>query len=164
VKSDVRIFPDLEALSRAAARSLADRIRAIVSGGGRFDLALSGGNTPRPLYRLLAAEYRDEIAWPHVHLFWSDERYVPQSDLHSNYRLARENLLDCVPIPAENIHPMPTNLPEADDAARASASRFWGSVRTDIRHPFFPALRHSQKKNAVWWPFMDRLSHGCVSR
>jgi 6-phosphogluconolactonase len=119
LKPDVRIFPDVEALSRAAAQSLADRVRATLTGGGRFHLALAGGNTPRVLYRLLAANYRSLISWPQVHLFWGDERYVPAADSHSNYRMARETLLDGVPIPEENIHPMPTDFPEPEDAARA---------------------------------------------
>lgn len=116
---DVRVYPDPETLSRAAARDLAERITTIVAGEGRFTLALAGGNTPRPLYRLLAAEHRDQIPWARVHLFWGDERYVPQDDPRSNYRLAREALLDHVPIPAENVHPMSTDFPDPDAAARA---------------------------------------------
>lgn len=119
VKPDVRIFPDVESLSRAAAQNLMDRINATVLGGGRFCLALAGGNTPRVLYRILAADYRHEIPWDKVQCFWGDERYVPQNDPHSNYRMAREALLDHVPIPAKNIHPMPTDYAEPEDAVRA---------------------------------------------
>jgi len=120
VKPDVRIFPDVESLSRAAAQGLMDRINATAEGGGRFYLALAGGNTPRVLYRVLAADYRHEIPWEQVHVFWGDERYVPYDDPHSNYRMARETLLDHVPIPAKNIHPMPTDYTEPEDAARAN--------------------------------------------
>ncbi len=116
---DVRVYPDLETLSRAVARDLAERITTIVAGEGRFTLALAGGSTPRPLYRLLADEHRDQIPWARVHLFWVDERYVPQDDPRSNYRLAREALLDHVPIPAENVHQMSTDFPDSDAAARA---------------------------------------------
>lgn len=119
VKPDVRIFPDVESLSRAAAQGLMDRINATVLGGGPFYLALAGGNTPRVLYRVLAADYRYEIPWEQVHVFWGDERYVPPDDTRSNYGMARETLLDHVPIPAKNIHPMPTDYAEPGDGARA---------------------------------------------
>lgn len=119
VKPDVRIFPDMETLGQAVAQSLADRIKAIAKGGGRFCLALAGSNTPRVLYRLLATKYRDEIPWGQVEFFWGDERYVPPTDSRSNFRMAREALLDHIPIPKENVHPMPTDFAEPEDAARA---------------------------------------------
>ncbi len=119
VKPDVRVFPDVEPLSRAAAQGLMDRINATAQGGGRFYLALAGGNTSRVLYRVLAADYRQEIPWEQVHVFWGDERYVAADDTRSNYRMARETLLDHIPIPAKNIHPMPTDYAEPEDAARA---------------------------------------------
>ncbi len=122
---DVRVYPSVGALSRAAARNLVDRIHAAVtggagaSGGARCSLALAGGSTPRALYRLLAAEHRDRIPWEGVHIFWGDERYVPSDDPRSNYGMARETLLDHVPVPAENVHPMPADFPDPDEAARA---------------------------------------------
>lgn len=116
---DVRIFPDVETLSRAVAQSIADRINAATQGGARFYLSLAGGKTPRALYRLIAQEYRDQIRWALAHIFWGDERYVPPNDSHSNYRMARENLLDHVAIPAKNVHPMPTDFPEPEAAAPA---------------------------------------------
>ncbi len=119
VKPDLRIFPDVESLSRAAAQGLMDRINATVLGGGRFYLALAGGNTPRVLYRVLAADYRHEIRWEQVHVFWGDERYVPPDDTRSNCHMARETLLEHVPVPAKNIHPMPTDYAEPEEAARA---------------------------------------------
>jgi len=92
VKPDVRIFPDVESLSRAAAQGLMDRINATVLGGGGFYLALAGGHTPRAWYGVLAADYRHEIPWEQVHVFWGDERYVPpddslsQSSIHGDRR------------------------------------------------------------------------------
>lgn len=78
---------------------------------------LSGGRTPGPLYALLASERRDQIPWEFVHVFWGDERYVPTDDPASNFRMAKNALLDHVPCPAENVHPMPTRFPSPDDAA-----------------------------------------------
>jgi 6-phosphogluconolactonase len=79
---------------------------------------LSGGSTPRTLHGLLASDFRDQIPWADVHVFWGDERYVSPDDPDSNYRMARETLLDHVPCPAGNIHPMPTHFPSPDAAAR----------------------------------------------
>ncbi len=115
----VRVYPDVETLSHAVATSLADQIRTVVSSQAHFSFALAGGSTPRTLYRVLARDCQDAIPWARVHLFWGDERYVPRDDPRSNYRLVRETLLDEVAIPAPNVHPMPTDFPTPDDAARA---------------------------------------------
>jgi len=78
-------------------------------------MALSGGSTPGPIYRLLATTYRDVIPWGRVHLFWGDDRFVPHDDPDSNVRLVKETMLDYgIPIPEENVHPMAgTGDPEA---------------------------------------------------
>jgi 6-phosphogluconolactonase len=100
---EIKTFADLEAMSRdAAARALA-AARAAVEARGRFSLALSGGKTPRRLYELLAAS---ELPWELTHVFWGDERCVPQDDPASNYRLARETLLSRAAIPPANVHAM----------------------------------------------------------
>jgi 6-phosphogluconolactonase len=94
---DVRVFADLNALSAAAAEALVATLNQAVRANGRGSLVLSGGNTPRTLYQLLASAWRDRMPWGAVHLFWGDERYVPPADPRSNYRLAKETLLDHVP-------------------------------------------------------------------
>ena len=103
--SVVRIFPDIEALSRAAAeefRALAD---TAVSERGRFTVALSGGRTPKELYTILGTKpYVNLIDWDSVHVFWADERCVPPEHSESNFRLAQELLISRVPIPGENVH------------------------------------------------------------
>jgi 6-phosphogluconolactonase len=114
----VRVCADLADLSRRAADAMARAIIDAVQTRGTCSVVLSGGSTPRPLYRLLASQYRAGIPWAHVQLFWGDERYVPPEDPRSNYRMAREALLDDVPCPSGNIHPMPTHFPSADTAAR----------------------------------------------
>ena len=78
---------------------------ANIADHGRFSVALAGGSTPEPLYSALAQpENRGRIDWQNVHLFWGDERHVPPNDPQSNFRLVKENLLDAVPIPGENVH------------------------------------------------------------
>lgn len=78
-----------------------------VSTGGRFSVALSGGSTPKGLYSLLLTpEFRDQIPWTRVHLFWGDERCVPPDHPESNYGMVHETLLSKVPIPEENVYRM----------------------------------------------------------
>ena len=119
VKPDLRVFPDVNELSLRAAEVVARTINDAVRSTGRCSLVLSGGSTPRTLYGLLASRFRDTIPWGHVHLFWGDERYVPPDDAHSNYRMAKETLLDHVPCPASNVHPMTTHSSDPDAAAQA---------------------------------------------
>lgn len=79
-------------------------------------MALAGGSTPEATYRLLARDYADRIDWSRVHVFFGDERTVPPEYEDSNYRMAREALLDHVPV--GGVHRMRGELPPAE-AARA---------------------------------------------
>jgi 6-phosphogluconolactonase len=90
---EVREVADATGLCRAAADLIATTAAAAVAARGRFTLALSGGNTPRALYQLLAAEYATRIPWSSTHLFFGDERCVPPDNPDSNYRMANEALL-----------------------------------------------------------------------
>ncbi len=118
MKSDVRVFADVNELSLRAAEAVVRITNESMQANGTCSLVLSGGSTPRTLYRMLSSQFRDQIPWTKVHVFWGDERYVPLTDSHSNYRMARETLLDHVPCPAGNVHPMPTGVPDAEVAAR----------------------------------------------
>ncbi len=114
----VRVFPDLEALSPPPAERLAACAEEAVAARGRFMLALAGGSTPRRLYELLADSYRDRLPWNRTHLFGGDERCVPPDHADSNYRMAREALIDHVPIPPEHVHRIPAERPPPE-AVRA---------------------------------------------
>jgi 6-phosphogluconolactonase len=75
---------------------------------GRFDVAVSGGSTPRALHRLLGKEpYLFAVDWQHTDIFWVDERLVPCHDPASNYGAAKMDWLDKIPVPANQVHPMP---------------------------------------------------------
>lgn len=113
-----RVFADLPALSRAAAEVFVALAGEAVAERGRFMCALSGGRTPRELHRLLATEYRAQVDWRHVHLFFGDERYVAPDDPRSNYAMARETLLEHVEVPAGQVCPMPVGDVDPDTAAR----------------------------------------------
>jgi 6-phosphogluconolactonase len=96
---------------------------------GAFRVALAGGTTPRGAYERIAAGWRKapggELPWERVHLFWGDERMVPPEDPRSNYGMAREALIDRVPIPPANVHAIPGDA--ADPAA--AAARYEGTLR-----------------------------------
>lgn len=119
MRGELKKFKDLNELSNAAASDISGLITETVSMKGHFSIALSGGNTPRLLHNLLGTVYREKIPWAAVSVFFGDERYVPHNDKLSNYLMARETLLDHVPIPAANVHPVPTGLPDPEQAAQA---------------------------------------------
>jgi 6-phosphogluconolactonase len=82
---------------------------------GVFNFALAGGSTPGPVYELLAAD--TDIDWSRCHIFWSDERCVPPDHAESNYRLAREMLLDRLPHAPSLVARMEGELPPEKAAA-----------------------------------------------
>jgi 6-phosphogluconolactonase len=131
------IFDDDASLVAHLADWLVDRIAA---SRGRFAVALSGGSTPKPLYELLAAAPRaGRIDWGRVHMFWGDERFVPPDDPQSNYGMTRHALIDHVPIPAENVHPIPADgTPESAALRYAQVLQdFYGATRLDPARPLF---------------------------
>lgn len=137
IKPDIRIYPDLDALSRAAAAAFIESSARAITRRGRCLVALSGGNTPMELYELLAATpYAEQVDWPHVHVFWGDERSVPPEDLDSNYRQAHDALLSRVPIPASNIHRVQGES-EPEDAAIAYALTLKGFASPPLDWPRF---------------------------
>jgi 6-phosphogluconolactonase len=102
--AEITVYPDHLSFVDGAAVFIAGLVAESIVERGRFTIALSGGSTPRPIYaRLAAADHVDHIDWRKVHVFFSDERCVPPDDAASNYRMAREALLDHVPLPPENI-------------------------------------------------------------
>ncbi|MGH9710233.1 MAG: 6-phosphogluconolactonase [Candidatus Acidiferrales bacterium] len=116
--TNARIFPDLDALSRAVVEDSVRVVNEAVGARGRCMIALSGGRTPEKAYELWSTEFRTKMPWAKTHFFWGDERFVPANDPKNNYRMAREALFQHIPVPAENIHPIATKFAQADEAAR----------------------------------------------
>jgi 6-phosphogluconolactonase len=114
MKYKIRIFKDSEALSRDAAGLFVKQAQKSIAERGQFLTALNGGNTPTRLFQLLATEYRDQVNWDQVHVFWGDERCVPPDDPGSNYWQAKDVLLSHVPIPELNIHRVKGELKPVD--------------------------------------------------
>lgn len=115
---EVLIRKDSEALALAAADRLVEIGNQAVKAKDRFNLVLAGGSTPQVMYQTLASdEFRHQLDWKKVHIFWGDERCVPPDDPLGNYHMARQALLDPLAIPGENIHRMAGEL-EPDLAAK----------------------------------------------
>jgi 6-phosphogluconolactonase len=101
----VHRYPDSAALVAATGQRLAEQIASVVQFRGRASIVLTGGGTGIGLLKHLA-ERAETIDWARVHLYWGDDRFVPEDDDERNYKQAREALLDHIDIPAANVHPM----------------------------------------------------------
>jgi len=106
---------------------------AALAANGVFRVSLSGGSTPKALYTLLASEgFREQFPWQRVAWYWGDERFVPHDHPDSNYRMTREAMLAKVPVPPENVNPVPADgTPE--QALRA--------ISGPCRRPMAPSAR-----------------------
>ena len=137
-QAGLEILPDPQALADRVAAWL---LSAAQAKGGRIAVALSGGSTPRRLHETLASPaFREVFPWARTHWFWGDERFVPQHDPLSNYRMVREAMLARAPIPAANIHAIPTEglTPEAAASAyERELKAFYGADRIDPARPLF---------------------------
>lgn len=138
VDAKLEIFVDPKTLSSRVADWILDLAVAKI---GVFSVCLSGGSTPRGLYENLATPpYRNRFPWARTHWFWGDERFVPHNDTLSNYHMVRDALLSRAPIPAANIHAIPTEGPDPQSAASAYESElksFYGAQRLDPIQPLF---------------------------
>lgn len=135
MQKTVEVLPSASALTQRALEVVLAHLEAAIAAHGHFTIALSGGSTPKPLYEAIAAQ---DLPWDKIHVFWGDERYVPPNHPDSNERMARQAWLDQVPIPAANIHPMPTDAEDPAIAAQAynrHLQEFFGSAPSE-----FPAF------------------------
>jgi 6-phosphogluconolactonase len=113
---EVRVFEDLNALSRAAAAAFAEIASART--GDRFTVALTGGSSPKQTYLLLSEPpLRDSLPWDRTHLFFGDDRCVPPDSPDSNYGMAHETLLSRLE-GVGGIYRIEGELPDHDEAAR----------------------------------------------
>ena len=131
---NLRILTSKEDLARAAAEHFVRKSSEAVAQKGSFTVALSGGSTPKALYELLADQFRDQIPWPNIHFYWSDERHVPPDHPDSNYRLANEAMLSRVPVALTNVHRIISENPAADAARdyEDTIKEIGGNPRLDL--------------------------------
>lgn len=140
---EIKVLPDSAALNLAAAQEFQTAAEQAIAQRGRFSVALSGGNTPRSVYSLLAQQYKTSLPWDKTHIFFGDERCVPPDHPDSNYRMANEALLSHVAIPPENVHRICAEL-----APEAAAKDYENQLRS-----FF-------QLNNNTWPRFDLIMLG----
>jgi 6-phosphogluconolactonase len=129
-------FKNGEDLSQAAAQWIYEAIRLTLKKQDRFTFVLSGGNTPKGLYELLATSpYLEKIPWEKIHFFWGDERAVPFDDSRNNAKMAYEHLLNFVPVPFSQVHVMRTDI-----APEQSAQEYEIILRGYFALPGNPAI------------------------
>jgi 6-phosphogluconolactonase len=112
----VRVYESPEELAEAAAREFVAKAGEAIEERGRSAVVLAGGSTPKATYGVLARDYAGRIDWSKVHVFFGDERTVPPDHEDSNYRMARESLLDHIRV--GSVHRIRCELPP-DEAATA---------------------------------------------
>lgn len=116
--NEIKIYKDTNELAEAFCTELEQLIDS--SEKKFFSIALSGGNTPKIIFKILSSEYKDKIDWDKVRLFWGDERCVPPGNSESNYGVAKELLFDKVNIPSQNIFRIIGENDPAKEAVRYS--------------------------------------------
>jgi 6-phosphogluconolactonase len=116
----VEKYSDTAALVAAAGDRLVDAIVDAIAKRGTAQIVLTGGGTGIGLLKRVG-ERGEKIDWSKVHLYWGDDRFVPEDDDERNYKQAREALLDHIDLPAANVHPMaPSDGAFGDDLDAAA--------------------------------------------
>jgi len=132
------VVADEKAIAEAAAHRLINRLEEAKD---RAAICLTGGSSPQGLYRLLAEEpWRSRVPWGRVHWFIGDDRFVPEDDPLSNMGMARRLFLDKVGVPRGNVHPIPTDADDPENAANLNQHtirEFYGAGRLDPARPLF---------------------------
>jgi 6-phosphogluconolactonase len=123
MSTSIHRYADSAALVAAAGERLAEQITSVVEFRGRASIVLTGGGTGIGLLKHLV-ERDAKIDWSKVHLYWGDERFVPQDDDERNYKQAKEALLDHIDIPAANVHPMAASDGEFGEDLDAAAQAY----------------------------------------
>ncbi len=128
----IKILDDPASVAEAAADLFVEKAQEAINERGKFSVALTGGNSPKQTYNLLTESPRTEmIPWENIHLFWGDERYVPHNDSRSNVGMAYKQLIDHIPVPAGNVHPVPYL-----ESAEKSAETYQEDLKSFFRDDF----------------------------
>jgi 6-phosphogluconolactonase len=139
MKREVRRYHNLEVLSNAAAKFICSLANECVYESGLFTIVLSGSKTPKTLYENLARpSFSTRMPWSHIHLFWGDERCVPPDHPDSNFAMASRALVSKVPVPPQNVHPIPTTFESPEKVAENYEEilrKFFDSSVTAKPHP-----------------------------
>ena len=138
-REEVVLCPGQDEIYRVATERFVRYAGEAVITKGTFNVALSGGVTPQAFYSLLGSEpYEEMVDWNHVHIFFSDERYVSYQESGSNFGNVRKNLISRIKIPPKNVHPVRTGFPDP----RLAAEEYEKEIRTvlcpgKVKYPSF---------------------------
>ncbi|WP_308054123.1 6-phosphogluconolactonase [Cellulomonas wangsupingiae] len=143
---EVLVHPDADVLAAATAARLLTRLVDLQSHRAPLHVVLTGGTVGIAALRAVAASpARDAVDWSGVHLWWGDERFLPDGDADRNETQAREALLDALgeALPAGNVHPVPAlsdDVPDGETAARRYAAELRAHAGADGLAPRFDVL------------------------
>jgi 6-phosphogluconolactonase len=104
VNYNINVFDDSKSLTKEFCAEFVNEINSQVREKDKINIALSGGNTPKAVFKELVTSYKEKLSWKKINLFWGDERCVPPDDSESNYGMTKKYLLDYIQIPPENIY------------------------------------------------------------
>jgi 6-phosphogluconolactonase len=139
-----------------AAKSIADH--------GQFSVALSGGNSPKKLYELLASPlFKDKVEWSKVHFFFGDERYVPHTDPQSNYLMAKKALLEPLDLSYKQIFPIDTSVSPEEAAKKYTTDINYYFAGTDVRFDLILLGLGDNSHTASLFPYTPVLHDKTVS-
>ena len=138
----IHVLPDQQALNAEVAQALHSLSISAIAERGSFHVALSGGSTPKSLFQLLASpEWRERFDWQNIHIYFGDERCVPADHPDSNYRMAREAMLEQLPIPADKIHPIVIDTQDVNASAHVYAQVLHSTLpKTEDGMPQFDVM------------------------
>jgi 6-phosphogluconolactonase len=128
----IKVFNSQSEFQTGGADFIKSKILECTASEDKCSIALSGGSTPKNIYKLLAEPgYSSRIPWRKVYLFWGDERFVPPTDHESNFKMANENLISKIPIPPENVFRVKAEKSpeEAAEEYERKLKQFFGNVQ-----------------------------------
>nr|WP_319399438.1 6-phosphogluconolactonase [uncultured Carboxylicivirga sp.] len=135
MKAKTEIFESKEAI----ARYLAEYIKKELQQKEELYIALSGGSTPKAIFKLWSEEYAKEIDWSSIKFFWGDERCVPPTDIESNFGMTKEYLFDHVGTKGINIFRVKGELP-AEEALQDYITTIQENIPIENNHPRFDIM------------------------
>ncbi|HNX65663.1 MAG TPA: 6-phosphogluconolactonase [Bacteroidales bacterium] len=122
-----QVLPDPEKTADKLAHDLVGFIGEKLLQQENIFIALSGGNSPQILFKILKDIKHGEPDWSRVHFFWVDERCVPESSRKSNFGNAYRLFFSKIDIPGKNLHPI-----NGDTNPEAEAVRYAHEMKTHL--------------------------------
>jgi 6-phosphogluconolactonase len=133
---EIKIFSDAQELAEAFASELFHMMK---SSRQRFDIALSGGSTPKLLFDVLVNSYRTKMPWDRIHFWWGDERCVPPTSEESNYGMTQKHLLSKIEMNESQVHRIKGEL-APDDAAKDYIREIQSHLNERANWPVFDLI------------------------